>query len=118
MLVSRAYYFLKPVLPWRLRLVLRRWRADRRRRSFADVWPVDPKAGRTPRGWPGWPDGKQFALVLTHDVERNKGVSRVRQLRDLELKYGFRSCFNFVPEGEYRVPDAVRDILDQAPNCP
>jgi glycosyltransferase involved in cell wall biosynthesis/peptidoglycan/xylan/chitin deacetylase (PgdA/CDA1 family) len=114
MFVNRAYYFLKPVLPWRLRLVLRRWRANRRRRSFADVWPVDPKAGRTPPAWPGWPDGKRFALVLTHDVELKKGVSRVRQLRDLELKYGFRSCFNFVPEGEYRVPDAVRDILDQA----
>jgi len=113
MLINRAYYLLKPVMPWRLRLALRRWRANRRRREFADVWPIDPKACRTPPSWPGWPDGKRFALILTHDVEGNKGVSRVKQLRDLERKHGFRSCFNFVPEGEYRVPDAVRESLEQ-----
>ena len=114
MLVNRVYYLLKPITPWRIRLQLRRWRAARRRRIFADVWPIDPKAGRTPPGWPGWPNGKQFALVLTHDVEGTKGLSRITQLRDLELKHGFHSCFNFVPEGEYRVPDVLRDSLDQA----
>src|ERR1035437_1411528 len=87
MLVNRAYYFLKPILPWRLRLALRRWRASRRRLAFADVWPIDPKAARTPLGWPGWPDGKRFAVVLTHDVEGSKGVSRVEELMNLELKY-------------------------------
>ncbi|MBV9572932.1 MAG: glycosyltransferase [Acidobacteriales bacterium] len=30
------------------------------------------------------------------------------------MKHGFRSCFNFVPEGEYRVPDSLRNILDNA----
>jgi len=114
MLTSRAYYFLKPLMPWRLRLLLRRWRASRRRRTFADVWPIDPKAGRTPPGWPGWPNGKRFALILTHDVEGSKGLSRIERLKDLEVKHGFRSCFNFVPEGEYRVPDALRHMLDHA----
>jgi len=114
MLLNKAYYFFKPVLPWRLRLALRQWRARRRRREFADVWPIDSKAGRTPPGWPGWPHGKRFALVLTHDVEGSKGVSRVEQLMNLELKHGFRSCFNFVPEDEYRVPDAMRERLGQA----
>jgi glycosyltransferase involved in cell wall biosynthesis len=99
-------------MPWRLRLALRRWRAQRRRRIFADVWPIDSKAGRTPPGWPGWPGGKRFALVLTHDVEARKGISRIKRLRDLELKHGFRSCFNFVPEGEYRLTYDVRKILD------
>jgi glycosyltransferase involved in cell wall biosynthesis len=33
---------------------------------------------------------------------------------NLELKHGFHSCFNFVPEGEYRTPDALRKTLDQA----
>lgn len=114
LLLNRVYYFVKPVLPWRVRLGLRRWRAKRRRRQYADVWPIDPKAAQTPPGWPGWPDSKRFALVLTHDVESSKGVSRVKQLRDLERKHGFRSCFNFVPEGDYRVPDAVRELLDRA----
>ncbi len=114
MFVNRTYYFLKPIMPWRLRLALRRWRADRRRRSFADVWPIDPKAAQTPLGWPGWPDGKRFAVVLTHDVEGNKGLSRVERVVKLEQNYGFKSSFNFVPEGEYRLPDAVRNVLDQA----
>ena len=30
---------------------------------------------------------------------------------NLERDHGFSSCFNFVPEGEYRVPDAVREML-------
>jgi glycosyltransferase involved in cell wall biosynthesis/peptidoglycan/xylan/chitin deacetylase (PgdA/CDA1 family) len=114
MLVNRAYYFLKPVLPWRLRLMLRRWRANLRRRTFADVWPIDPRSARIPQGWPGWPGGKQFAVVLTHDVEDCKGLSRVRQLGEIEQKHGFRSCFNFVPEGEYRIPDALRFWLEEA----
>ncbi|MGA8762908.1 MAG: glycosyltransferase, partial [Candidatus Sulfotelmatobacter sp.] len=78
------------------------------------MWPIDAKAARIPSGWPGWPEGKKFALVLTHDVEGSKGLSRVKQLMTLELKGGFHSCFNFVPEGNYRAPDAVRATLDQA----
>jgi len=114
MLVNKAYYFLKPIMPWRLRLALRRWRAHRRRRSFADVWPIDPKAARVPPGWPGWPYGKRFAFVLTHDVEGTKGVSRVEQLMKIELDHGFSSCFNFVPEGGYSVPDSTREMLERA----
>jgi len=33
---------------------------------------------------------------------------------DLELKHGFRSSFNFVPEGEYRVSDDLRRSIGQA----
>jgi glycosyltransferase involved in cell wall biosynthesis len=114
MLVNRTYYLLKPFLPWRLRLTLRRWRAAYRRRTFADVWPIDAKAGRVPQGWPGWPNGKRFAVVFTHDVEGNKGISRVKQLRNLEMRHGFRSCFNFVPKGEYRLSREVREVLESA----
>jgi glycosyltransferase involved in cell wall biosynthesis/peptidoglycan/xylan/chitin deacetylase (PgdA/CDA1 family) len=111
MLVNRIYYGLKPMMPWRLRLALRRWRANRRRSAFAAVWPVDPKAARTPLGWPGWPGGTRFAVVLTHDVEGDKGLSRVERLMNLERDHGFSSSFNFVPEGEYRVPSVVRETL-------
>ena len=114
MFINRAYYLLKPIMPWRLRLALRRWRAQMRLRAFADVWPIDTKAARIPQAWPGWPDGKQFAFVLTHDVEGNKGVARVEELMNLERRYGFNSCFNFVPQGEYRVPDATREMLDRS----
>lgn len=105
MLLRRVYYALKPHLPQRLRIGMRRVVARRLRRTTTGVWPIDPKAARRPTGWPGWPDGKQFALVLTHDVEGPAGLARCRELAEREVELGFRSCFNFVPEGSY-APDA------------
>ncbi|HEV2395496.1 MAG TPA: glycosyltransferase [Candidatus Sulfotelmatobacter sp.] len=32
----------------------------------------------------------------------------------LETKFGFRSSFNFVPEGQYRVPEDLRTLLTQS----
>jgi len=109
----RLYYHLKPHLPWRWRMALRRVWARRRRESFKDVWPINEAAGQPPAGWAGWPEGKQFAFVLTHDVEGEKGLSRSRELADLDASFGFRSCFNFIPEGEYVVPPDLRAQLSQ-----
>jgi hypothetical protein len=108
---NRVYYTLKPWLPARLRLAARRWFARRIRRGTAESWPILEEAGRAPEGWPGWPDGRKFALVLTHDVEGARGVGRVRQLAELENALGFRSSFNFVPEGEYQTPEELRHWL-------
>jgi glycosyltransferase involved in cell wall biosynthesis len=112
MLPNRAYYLVKPFMPWRLRLALRRWRANSRRVTYADVWPIDPKAGATPPAWPGWPESKRFALVLTHDVEGRKGLARVERLMELEAKYSFRSSFNFVPKGDYTLSSELREKMD------
>ena len=109
---NKAYYVLKPVLPWYLRIALRRLRAVSTQHMCSGVWPIDTRAGTHPPGWPGWPDGKRFALVLTHDVEGKKGLARVEQLTEIELKYGFHSSFNFVPEGEYRLPCSTREMLN------
>ena len=49
--------------------------------------------------------------MLTHDVESAAGLDRVRQLAEMEMELGFRSSFNFVPEGDYRVPKELRDWL-------
>jgi peptidoglycan/xylan/chitin deacetylase (PgdA/CDA1 family) len=64
-----------------------------------------------PPNWPGWPEGREFAFVLTHDVEGQKGLDRCRQLMDLEARHGFRSSFNFIPEGDYRVERALREEI-------
>src|ERR1700716_2968766 len=108
---NEIYYFLKPFIPWSVRLALRRQRARSRRATYADTWPIDAKAGAKPPGWPGWPGGKQFAFVLTHDVEGAKGLSRVTQLAALETRNGFRSSFNFVPEGEYFLSADLRENM-------
>jgi len=114
LIFNRAYYAIKPFLPAALRLAVRRWWAASQRQSFARVWPIDENAGATPPGWPGWPEGKRFALVLTHDVEGRRGLERVERLMNLEVSHGFRSVFNFVPEGEYRVPGDLRRALGRA----
>ncbi len=111
MLSRTIYYALKPFIPWDLRMWLRRRHAAAQRAAHGDVWPTNEKAGFTPPNWPGWPDGKQFAIVLTHDVEGSKGLLRVEDMMRLEQKCGYKSSFNFVPEGEYRVPDALRHTL-------
>ncbi len=109
--LTRLYYYAKPFVPRAARWAIRRRRAARIRIRHAAVWPIDEGVGHTPAGWPGWPDKKQAALVLTHDVEGAAGVEKVRALAELEMRCGFRSCFNFIPEGGYTVPETLREWL-------
>jgi hypothetical protein len=105
------YFGVKPLLPLYLRRAVRRWFAWRKRPKVSGVWPILPGSERPPQGWPGWPDGKKFAFVLTHDVEGQAGLDRCRPLMELDKKWGFRSSFNFIPEGEYHVTKELRDEL-------
>ena len=111
MLRRRLYYGVKPWVPWALRVAVRRWLAARKRGRVSDLWPVLSGSGTPPPGWPGWPDGQPFAFVLTHDVEGPEGLAKCRRLMELEKRFGFRSCFNFIPEGVYRVPPELRGEL-------
>ena len=49
--------------------------------------------------------------MLTHDVEGTRGLQQVEALAKLESDLGFRSSFNFIPEGEYDTPKALREKL-------
>ncbi len=109
MLRNKIYYRVKPFVPQALRTAIRRELAMRVRKRVANTWPIMPGSERKPEGWPGWPDGKKFALVLTHDVEGQLGLSKCQQLMELERDLGFRSSFNFIPEGTYVVPREMRD---------
>src|SRR6266700_22175 len=111
MLRNQLYYRIKPLIPWSVRVGLRRMFAQRTRARFRDTWPVLPGSETPPNDWPGWPDGKKFALVLTHDVEGQAGLAKCRQLMELERGLGFRSSFHFIPEGDYAVGRDLRDEL-------
>src|SRR5579872_2085437 len=105
------YYLVKSAIPHAMRLRFRGHVASRQRRRNADVWPINEAAAVRPPWWPGWPGGKSFAFTLTHDVEGRKGMERCRDLAELEMKQGFRSSFNFVPEGQYKTPASLRTFL-------
>ena len=61
-------------------------------------------------GWKGWPDGKRFALLLTHDVETANGQEKCMILASLEERLGFRSSFNFVAK-EYNISSELKHHL-------
>ena len=104
------YYAVKPNLRRDFQIALRRRFAVRQREAHRDTWPILPTAGTPPASWPGWPEGKRFGVVLTHDVESARGFTRCERVMALEQHHGFRSSFNFVPKA-YDVDPAVREIL-------
>jgi hypothetical protein len=110
MLVNKYYYAIKPLIPRRLQIALRRLLVQLQLKQNRDVWPIDHKASMLPKGWVGWPDSKKFALVLTHDVDTARGQDRCMDLMSLEMRLGFRSSFNFVPE-RYNVSTTLRKDL-------
>jgi len=108
---NKIYYRVKPFIPQTLRTAIRRRLALSLRDRVRNTWPIMPGSERPPEDWPGWPDGKKFALVLSHDVEAQVGLNKCRQLMRTEQELGFRSSFNFIPEGTYAVPCELRDEL-------
>jgi peptidoglycan/xylan/chitin deacetylase (PgdA/CDA1 family) len=114
-LPKRTYYFLKPILPRALTRVLRQIYSGSEKPNTDMHWPVEPRYVNflweameqllciVPQQEiyikPFWPEGLPYALVLTHDIESNDGQQFVRAVADLEESLGFRSSFNFVPEG-------------------
>lgn len=113
MLKNRLYYAVKPLIPRRLQIGLRRMIVMFLMRKYRDIWPIDQHASKKPFNWKGWPEGKKFALVLTHDVETKKGHDCCMKLMHMEEELGFRSVFNFVPE-RYKVSPELRRILEES----
>ena len=107
---NRIFYTLKPFIPRFMQLLLRRKLVQHQMERCKDVWPIDEGAAVAPAGWTGWPDGKRFALVLTHDVDTARGFEHCLALADVEERLGFRSSFNFVPL-RYTITDNILTTL-------
>lgn len=124
----RSYYLARPLLPRALQLRLRRIFSRVQSKSPFPGWPIEDNlhnlyswlfslvtdlAGRPVPFLDLWPDGRSWALVLTHDVETDIGYRDMDLLRDVERERGYRSSWNFVPL-RYRVEDdAVRALRDE-----
>ena len=98
MLSTTPLVIFKPFIPRRMQIQLRRMWINWLLSSKKDAWPIDPQSATLPNGWKGWPEGKKFALVLTHDVDTQKGHDNCHLLAEIEERLGFRSSFNFVAE--------------------
>lgn len=124
-----VYYAVKPLLPRRLQIALRRRYAKRQARVEFPRWPIEPLlverrqrrlraelerrgAERLPTIAP-WPDGRRFAAILTHDVEGPAGVANVRRIAAIERRHGFVSSWNLVAEW-YPIPGDLLDHLRAA----
>ena len=108
--IKKKYYYIKPFIPRSTQIILRRRLIRLKRLSYSNVWPIDENAKKRPKGWIGWPHQKRFALVLTHDVESEKGLEMCEKLMKLESKLGFRSSFNFVAEQYHVLPNLRQDL--------
>jgi len=124
----RSYYALRPLMPRRLQIGMRRAFARVQARAEFPQWPVEPAlhdlvalvlrlladaAGdRVPYLAP-WPRGYEWALVLTHDVETAAGRDAIDRVRAVEEDAGFRSSWNLVPE-RYAVEDDLVQRLGEA----
>lgn len=106
----KFYYQIRPLVPRRVQLCLRRSLMCRQRLFYRNVWPIDPRAACIRAPWTAWPDGKRFALVLTHDVENAAGLENVSRIMAMEKELGFHSSFNFVAE-RYPLPSVLREAL-------
>jgi hypothetical protein len=105
-----AYYTLRPLIPRWMQIKVRRRIALRIHRRHRDRWPISEATAGLPPSWPGWPDGKRFAVVLTHDVEHHAGLARCEALAALEEERGLRAAFGFVPL-RYETPERLRRTI-------
>ena len=106
----KLFYTLKPLIPRSIQILIRRILVRRKREKYKNVWPIIESSALKPEDWKGWPKGKQFAFVLTHDVEHQIGHDKCIQLLQIEKGLGFKSSFNFVPE-RYKVSSELRKYI-------
>jgi hypothetical protein len=117
----RAYYRLRPLLPRRTQIWLRRLLARVQARRRFPRWPVETSlpelyellfeyltdvSGSPIPAISFWPRGCSWAFVLTHDVETEVGYRHLDILRSVERDLGYRSSWNFVPR-RYTVHESV-----------
>lgn len=110
----RIYYHIKPYLPKKFTIHLRRLFHRTKQLNQQSCWPIEPRyvnflwqtalevmknsKNNELSMKPFWPDHCDFCLVLTHDVESEIGYKNILNIAELEDKYSFRSCFNFVAD--------------------
>jgi hypothetical protein len=129
-----VFYRIKPLIPRRAQMCMRRSMARRQRgrheaRGRFPRWPIEPllveqqevllqqrlrRSGRPRIPVLGaWPRGHRFAWTVTHDVEGLEGLANVGSLLEIERRHGVVSCWFFVAE-DYPLEPAIFDTVRAA----
>lgn len=125
--IRNSYYFVRPLMPVKVRKHLQKAHLQ----GWQDIpfpkWPVDTtvdslmqkllaicirsRGGESvPFIW-FWPAGMNACAVMTHDVEQQGGVDFCSQLMDINESFGVFSAFQVVPEKRYPVPEAYLESI-------
>jgi hypothetical protein len=125
-LARRSYYRVRPVLPRSTQMRLRRSFSRVQEDAEFPGWPIETAlhdfyrlilslvaemAAEPVPILAAWPRNFLWALVLTHDVEGPIGLKNLLKLLEVELRRGYRSSWNFVPESEGAVEDVFLQEL-------
>jgi peptidoglycan/xylan/chitin deacetylase (PgdA/CDA1 family) len=127
--LMRGYYMLKPLLPRRLQLAMRRRHAARRAQREFPAWPIESmlvdherdrfchrlaETGAEKAPFVGyWPEGRQFASIVSHDVEGPEGIANIPRVLEIEREHGIVSCWNFCAEW-YEIPAGTFETVRKA----
>lgn len=126
-LSGRAYYYVRPLLPVKVRRHLQKVRLRGWDQIEFPRWPVDLTVDKTmadllllcqqahgvkrvPFVW-YWPNGATSAAVVTHDVETAYGRDLCETLMDIDDAFGIKGAFEVVPEKRYEVPSTYVDHI-------
>ena len=111
----RWFYRVRPFLPISARQIIQKTRS--RNLAPSSDWYVSKalvhaleSLGEPPDSL--WPNRKDYALVLTHDVETHNGFEQIPKLAEIEESMGMRSCWSIVPY-KYKIDMGVINDLKQ-----
>jgi hypothetical protein len=124
--LASLYYRVRPLLPRRLQIWMRRHFARVQVRSPFPRWPAETGlhdffdfmfailegiAGEPIPSIAPWPGGHSWAIVLTHDVEQAEGLAALDPVLELERSHGVRSSWNLVPRRYAVDPERLRALV-------
>jgi hypothetical protein len=129
--LRNVYYVLRPLMHQNIRKHVQRVRLHGWRNLAFPHWPVDTTVedlseqlllrsmktkgiNAVPFVW-FWPKGARSCIVMTHDIEAEKGRDFCCELMKIDDSFGIKASFQLVPEGRYKVSGAlVQGIRDKA----
>jgi peptidoglycan/xylan/chitin deacetylase (PgdA/CDA1 family) len=124
----RSYYRVRPAVPRPAQILIRRWFSRVQSKTSFPGWPVETAlhdlyafmfalleqiADEPVPMIAPWPEGFDWAFVLTHDVETTAGYENVDLLCDIEISAAYRSSWNFVPRNHHVLHDSLVERLQE-----